>query len=91
VRTVQTRDYAERALVRLDPAPQLLAVPAHLGSGTVAVPHAGLSGYLIAKSAAASYADEMLVSGAQTDRDTLIEDATGTALNFSAVLGLGLG
>ena len=37
-----------------DPAPQTLAVPTDLGSGTVRVPHAGLGGYLIAKSAAAA-------------------------------------
>lgn len=38
-----------------DPTPQLLHVPADLGSGTVNVPHAGLGGYLIAKAAAAAH------------------------------------
>lgn len=38
--------------------------------------------------AAIIYAEEMLSSGAQTDRDILIEDAAGAAGEFAALLGL---
>lgn len=37
-----------------DPEPQLMAIPADLGSGRIEVPNAGLGGYLIAKAAAAA-------------------------------------